>query len=185
MARNVHFEERTGWAWWAHVAVSLAFIAAAIPLVELAQGKVWGQDGAMSVGEAVLSLCLGLGIPGALYSFLGQLRVRVLDEGLELAWGLAEVVRKTIPFSEIERVEPVTYSPLAEFGGWGIRGGLGKKRAWTVRGNRALRLHLSDGALFYLGSRRPERLLGWVQSVGKNAMRSPGTETGNAEKGST
>lgn len=181
MAERVHFEERTGWAWWAHMAISLAFVAAAIPLLELMQGKSWGDEDAMSVGSATLSLCVGFGIPGAIYFFLGQLRARVLDEGIEIVWGFAEVVRKFIPFSTIEGVEVVTYSPLGDFGGWGIRGGRGRKVAWTVQGNRALRLDLSGGTRFFLGSQRPERLLGWVQSVGKGKFgvdpEGPGTET--------
>lgn len=170
MASQIHYEEQTGWAFWVHLLISLTFVAAAIPLFELIQGKVWGQEGAMSVGAALLCLGLGLGIPGAVYLFMGRLRVRVLDEEIEVVWGTAGVIRKSVPFSQIQEVNPITYSPLSEFGGWGIRVGRGKKIAWTIRGNRALRLHLQDGTLFYLGSPHPERLLSWVLSVGKGKM---------------
>jgi len=103
---------------------------------------------------------------------------------VEATWGISEVIRKTIPFREIRRAEAVTYSPLGEFGGWGIRAGMGGKRAWTVRGNRAVRLHLLDGTFFYLGSRRPGRLLSWIQSVGKGRMEDGSSETGDADGGS-
>ena len=87
-----------------------------------------------------------------------------------MVWGIAGVIRKSVPYSQIRQASPVTYSPLSEFGGWGIRLGRGKKVAWTIRGNRALCLHLQDGTLFYLGSPHPERLLGRVVSVGKGKM---------------
>ncbi len=64
----------------------------------------------------------------------------------------------------MEAAEAVTYSPLGDFGGWGIRMGGNKKKAWTVKGNRALVLELKDGTRFYLGSEKPERILSWVTS---------------------
>jgi hypothetical protein len=87
-----------------------------------------------------------------------------------MRWGLAEVVRKKIPFQEIRELEAVTYSPLGEFGGWGIRVGANKKKAWNIRGNRAVLMHLTDGARFYLGSDRPERMVEWIRSVGKGKL---------------
>lgn len=184
MEARFHYEERTGWAWWAHLLFSVTFIAAVIPFLEMAEGKLWGQGGGMPIWAVILCLTLGLGLPTAIYLLLGQLRVRVTDDGVEAAWGLSEVIRKTIPYREIQRIEAVTYSPLGEFGGWGIRVGTGRKSGWTVRGNRALRLNLTDGTLFYLGSQRPERLLSWIQSVGKGKMAEGSHETGGSHGGS-
>lgn len=184
MENPIHFEQRSGWPWWVHLAFSVTFLAAVIPVLELAQGKTWGQGDAMPIWAALLCLALGFGLPVAIYSFVGQLRVRVLDNGVEAAWGISEVIRKTIPFREIRKAEAVTYSPLAEFGGWGIRAGLGRKRGWTIRGNRAVRLHLLDGTVFYLGSQTPERLLSWIQSVGKGKMSGGSQETGGLDGGS-
>ena len=79
----------------------------------------------------------------------------------------AVILVKMIPFDEVESAHAITYSPLGEFGGWGIRfGGKGKK-AWNIRGKRALLLKLKDGTLFYLGSDKPERILQWFSSANK------------------
>lgn len=164
MENRVLYEEKTGWAWWVHPLILLTLIAAAVPLAELAAGKVWGEDGAMPVWAAVLCLVLGFGLPICLYSLMGQLRARVTQEALDVRWGYLDVIKKTIPFSQVESAEAATYCPMLDFGGWGIRVGANKKRAWTVRGNRALLLHLQDGTQFYLGSDRPERILQWVNS---------------------
>lgn len=161
------YEERAGWAWWVHLLVSITLVALVIPLIEWSNGNVGSGPGAMPVWVAVLCALLGLGLPGGIYAFMGQLRSRVTEEGIEIRWGFLEVIKKNIPFETIENAEAVTYSPIREFGGWGIRFGGKKKKAWTIRGNRALLLHLTDGTRFYLGSDKPERMLQWVVSAQK------------------
>jgi hypothetical protein len=61
---------------------------------------------------------------------------------------LSKVPLSTVacPLQEIEAVEVVRYHPIREFGGWGIRG-WGKKKAWTVRGDQAVRLRLTKERL--------------------------------------
>jgi hypothetical protein len=83
-----------------------------------------------------------------------------------VGFGRLQWIQKHIPFSEIVDLDPVTYSPLREFGGWGIRFGFGGKRAWTIRGNRAVRLKLRNGKLFYLGSQDPEGLAEQIRMAG-------------------
>lgn len=170
MASRVRYEERAGWTWWVHLAIWTCFIAAVFPIIELAKGNVGGGEGEMSVAVAVWLLFLGIGLPLIIYALMGQLRARVTDDGVEAAWGMLELVKKSIPFEEIRDVEAVTYSPMGEFGGWGIRMGGNKKRAWNIRGNRAVLLHRSDGTRFYLGSDTPERLVEWIRALGKGKV---------------
>ncbi len=165
MKTRALYEERSGWSWWVHPLIWLTLLVAVLPLLELAKGNVGIGEGAMPGWEAALLLSLGLGLPLAIYSLMGQLRTRVTTAGIEIRWGFAEVIKKTIPMKEIVRAEAVTYSPIGDFGGWGIRVGGKKKKAWTVRGNRAILLHLTDGTRFYLGSDQPERILQWVTSA--------------------
>ncbi len=169
MTERPVYEEQTGWAWWVHPLILLTLIAAVIPLWELFKGNIGDSPGEMSVWVASLMSFIGLAIPGAIYSLMGQLRTRIMSDHIDIRWGFLEVIRKTIQFSEVEKAEAVTYSPIGEFGGWGIRMGAKKKKAWTVSGNRALVLHLTDGTRFYLGSEKPERMLQWVMSPKKRS----------------
>ncbi len=163
------YEERSWWSWWVHALIWLTFLVALFPLFELANGNVGSREGAMPLGVAVLCFSLGFGIPSLFYLLMGQLRTRVTGEEIDMRWGFAEVIKKKIPFEKIEGAEAVTYSPIREFGGWGIRVGGNKKKGWTIRGNRALVLNLKDGTRFYLGSDKPERILLWVQSATKRS----------------
>jgi hypothetical protein len=169
MRQRPLYEERTGWAWWVHPLILLTLIAAVLPLRELAKGNIGDAPGAMPLWAAALSFLVGIGIPAGVYSLMGQLRTRITEEHIDIRWGYLEVIKKKIPHGDVEKAESVTYSPIAEFGGWGIRLGAKKKKAWTVKGNRALLLHLKDGTRFYLGSDKPERMLQWLTSVGRRS----------------
>jgi hypothetical protein len=159
------YEERSAWPWWVHLLMLFVLLALLWPLMGVAVGD-GGEGGSSLPGPGiVLHLLLGTGIPVLFYLFLGQLRTRVFSDAVEVSWGLAEVVRKRIPFEEIQEVRPVTYSPIKEFGGWGLRHGGRKKRAWNIRGDRAVLLTLGDGTRFYLGSDRPERATHWIQAA--------------------
>jgi hypothetical protein len=170
--------------WWVHLAIWGCFIAAVFPILELSRGNVGSGEGAMSVALAVWLLFLGIGVPLIIYALMGQLRARVTSEGVEVAWGLLEIVRKRIPFQDIDDVEAVTYSPLGEFGGWGIRMGGHKKKAWNIRGKRAVLFHLTDGTRFYLGSDHPERMVEWIRATGEGRSGAHGSEDDVPERSS-
>jgi len=96
------------------------------------------------------------------------LRTTVADRELVVTLGaLLPLYRRRVALREIASAEAVTYSPLAEYGGWGIRG-WGKNVALNARGNRGVRLTLQDGRRLLVGSQRPEELA--------DALRPPGPQ---------
>ena len=62
-----------------------------------------------------------------------------------------------IPFADIRSVEARTYSPLKEYGGWGIRG-WGQKKAYNVMGNEGVELKLSNSQQIMIGSQKAQEL---------------------------
>ena len=156
MKTRVLYEERSGWSWWVHPLIWLTLLAAVFPFWSWPREMLGSGEGAMPGWEAVLLLSLGFGLPLAIYSLMGQLRTRVTEEGIDIRWGFAEVIRKTIPIRGNRGGGSRDLLPIGDFGGWGIRMGGNKKKAWTVRGNRAVLLQLKDGTRFYLGSDKPE-----------------------------
>lgn len=96
-------------------------------------------------------------------SFLGTLaivapmRTRVTSEGVRVTFGMLGWIPFRIAADQIRAVEPVTYRPLAEFGGLGIRFGRGGKRAYSARGDRGVRIQ-TPSREYLIGSQRPEAL---------------------------
>ena len=82
----------------------------------------------------------------------------VTDRDLIVTFGaVLPLYRKQIALPKIAEAKAVTYSPIADYGGWGIRG-WGKNIALNARGNRGVRLTLQGGSHVLVGSQRPEEL---------------------------
>jgi hypothetical protein len=62
-----------------------------------------------------------------------------------------------INWDSIEKYEVITYNPLREYGGWGIRPGKGGK-AYNVSGDKGLQLYLKDGKKILIGTQKESEL---------------------------
>lgn len=118
-------------------------------------GLLTNPPGEGMLASVIIASVVSLGVLVELV--FGGLRVDLFTDSMRVSLGRVGWIKKTIRYDEIERLDPVTYKPLREFGGWGVRG-FGDKQAWTARGNRALVLHRRDGSQLYVGHSQPERL---------------------------
>jgi len=124
---------------------------------------VWAAlSGSRGGGQGVLAL------PAVLLALIVNLllmRTQVDDRQITVKFGwLFTMYARHIRLTQIESAESVTYSPLGEYGGWGIRG-LGKKRALNMRGNRGVQLVLSSGERLLIGSQEPNELAEAIQAA--------------------
>ena len=144
------YRERTPWAGWVVLVYwgSLGGVAAALLL---------GVDAALPLPlRATVALAV-LGAGWALTRGIAGLTVLVQKRRLVLFLGSYPLIKRVVPYEEIVGLESVEYRPILDFGGWGARG-LGRKKAWTARGSRAVLLHLTRGRELYVGSDHPRRL---------------------------
>lgn len=89
-----------------------------------------------------------------------RLEVAVMRTSVEIRW--FPFAKRSVAFEQILRAEAVTYRPVRQFGGWGIRFGPKGARAYSMSGDRAVALTLGDGRQVYLGSLEPEALAGAI-----------------------
>lgn len=68
------------------------------------------------------------------------------------------------PWSSIERFEIVTYKPISEYGGWGIRYG-NKGKAYNVRGNVGLQLYFINGQRILIGTQNASELSDFLKNI--------------------
>ena len=105
---------------------------------------------------------LGVGIFFFVF-YVMRLKTDVRRDGLHVRF--FPLMSRVIPFDEITRCEVRTYRPIREYGGWGIRSGLGGTgAAFNVSGNRGVQLELSGGKRLLIGSQKPEELAAAIQS---------------------
>ena len=81
-------------------------------------------------------------------------------EGIRCRFAIFQRSYRTFRKKDIIHYEIRKYKPIAEYGGWGIRVGRGKRgSAYNVSGNMGLQLQLADGKKFLIGTQQPESLL--------------------------
>ncbi|GBE29314.1 hypothetical protein BMS3Bbin04_00326 [bacterium BMS3Bbin04] len=83
-----------------------------------------------------------------------RMRVWVMEDAIHVRfWPL--IGHKIIPLCDIEKLEAVEYRPIAEYGGWGLRG-VGKDRAFNVSGNKGVRFWFKDDTKLLIGSQNAD-----------------------------
>lgn len=134
----------------------------------------WRIYSFIAVGEILMSLVLSRGRPWSLDFGLGlvlgllflmivivillHMTTEVTPSSLRVWFGWVPTYRRLVPIDTIRSVDVVTYRPIADFGFWGIRSGRDGERALIARGNRGVRLELTDGSRLLIGSQKPELL---------------------------
>ena len=99
---------------------------------------------------------LGLGIFFFIF-YVMRLKTEVRNDGLHIRF--FPLMSRVIPFDEIREIDVRIYKPIREYGGWGIRSGLGGRgAALNVSGNRGVQLELSGGKRLLIGSQKAEEL---------------------------
>jgi hypothetical protein len=117
-----------------------------------------GFPGWTRLRELPVLVAIGLSLPPMLVVGLLKMTTEVHPTDLRLWFGLLPTYRHIVPLTEIRSVEPVSYRPMADCGGWGIRRCRNGERVFTARGDRAVRITLQDGSTLLVGSQRPEDL---------------------------
>ena len=124
---------------------------------------VWAASivGEGSLGTVVGALATLAGLCVGLLATVARMEVVMTRAAVEVRW--VPLTRRTFPSATIVSAEAVAYRPLRQFGGWGIRFGRGRTRAYSMSGDRAVRLTLVDGSEVFLGSLEPEALAGAIE----------------------
>jgi len=80
------------------------------------------------------------------------LKTKVFSDSIQITM-LPFIIKKTIKKRDILKAEDVKYSPLLDWGGWGIRLNF-KGIAYNMYGNRGVKLTMKSGRIILLGSQK-------------------------------
>ena len=121
--------------------------------------------GLLAAGAAIIGLikdqnpafCLPLLALGLVINLL-RVQTLVSEKWLTVTFGAwFPMYRRRICVGDIAGAESVVYRPVAEYGGWGIRGFAGNQ-ALSARGDLGVRLVLAGGEKLLIGSGKPDEL---------------------------
>ena len=94
--------------------------------------------------------------------FVIRLDTEVSAGGVRIRFGPFHRRWVVFDFEAIQKAEAITYRPLADYGGWGIRYGR-KGKAYNVSGNTGVFLTLKDGKNVLIGSTNQDALYSRIQ----------------------
>lgn len=130
--------------WWVWLLLSVVFLSTVIPIIVLSNEN--GFDKSFS-WALVFPVLLTLGVIVLLYF----LRLETTINARGIHYKFFPFPGRTIPWQEIEECYVRQYSPLKEYGGWGIRFGFSGK-AYNVKGNKGIQLKLKSGKKILFGT---------------------------------
>lgn len=165
--QKVYFneEQRFTQPWlWVILVVSLG--VALIPLVaglfvQIIQGKPYGENSSSDTTLLVIFfvvLAISIGLMGLFWKM--RLITEIGSEGISVQFPPFFFKPRIYTPDTIESFKIRQYKPIREYGGWGIKQGVGKSgRAYNVKGNQGLQLILKNGRKLLIGTQRNDAIL--------------------------
>lgn len=106
----------------------------------------------------------------ALVGVLLTVQLRTSFDGRQVLLFYWPIWRRTIAREDIVAAKEVTYRPIGDYLGWGIRSGVTRRFrgvfAYTVTGRHGILLTLQDGKQVLLGTRKPREWRLAFEAVG-------------------
>ena len=154
------YHEEQNFAWWVYAAMLgllLFGLGAFRSQREVLKEAVPAVRNLRSL-ELPLYVLVGIGLPSVMVVGVLHLTTEVSPGECRVWFGWLPTYRRSFVLSQVERVEIVQYHAIRDHGFWGIRRGRDGELVYSARGNRAVRLTMTDGTRVLIGTQRPEDL---------------------------
>ena len=154
---NYFFEEtqkfRQIWLW---IILSIAVLSNVV-VAYFAISEIWSKN---LSSMTILSLFLSVSIPLSilLLFYFTKLETRIDKTGIYYRLFPFNIRLKNIKPENIKNYEIKRYSPLGDYGGWGIRYGGRKGKAYNISGNIGIFFELDNRRKLLIGTQLPEEL---------------------------
>lgn len=102
------------------------------------------------------------------FFWIMTLKTEITTEGVSVQFFPFHLKPRFFPWQNIKSIYVRKYSPLREYGGWGLRVGIfGKGTAYNVSGNIGIQLEIIPNKKLLIGTRQPEEVKFALQKAGK------------------
>ena len=130
---------------------------------------IYGQQfGDKPMGDIGLLILTGLTIALTLVFTQLRLYTKISKGGIYVRFFPFHLKYKHYDWDKLTKSYVRQYSPLTEYGGWGLRLGLfGEGMAYNVSGNKGLQLEFIDNKKLLIGTNKPEELTETLIKIGQ------------------
>ncbi|MFA7445777.1 MAG: hypothetical protein WCY89_07495 [Flavobacteriaceae bacterium] len=167
MQQKTLFQERQRfnqwWVWPIHLLnIGMVIFFAIGAYVQIIKGQTVGSKPAP---DSVLVIATIIALLLCLLFFSMQLKTAVTKDKIHFRFTPFHRKEQEYLLSDIQKMEVVKYSPIGEYGGWGIRG-FGNDRAFNVKGNMGLKIYFKNGKKRLIGTQKPDELQKIIKELG-------------------
>ncbi|MBT8319422.1 MAG: hypothetical protein KJP01_04760 [Gramella sp.] len=132
--------------WWLFLILGSMLIISTISFFSKSSGFELNNHGMIAF---ILSLLI------AILFWATKLETRIDASGIHTQFIPFNFFRKNFRWNEISNCFVREYSPISEYGGWGVRG-FGTAKAYNVSGNMGIQIVTKDAKKFLIGTNKPE-----------------------------
>ena len=168
MSYTILFTERQKFKqWWVWV---ILLILNGILLFGVFKQVIGGQQfGDKPAGNTELLILSGLLLLFTLLFFNLRLDTIIKQDGIYVRFFPFHLKFKYFSWDSMTKTYVRNYSPLTEYGGWGLRFGFfGKGTAYNVSGDKGLQLEFTDNKKLLIGTNKPEELTETLNKIGQS-----------------
>ncbi len=109
-----------------------------------------------------ISFVVGMLLPILFWQM--RLMTRITEEGIYVRFVPFHFKEQFYPWESIESAQVRTYSPLMEYGGWGIKYGFnGQGKVFNVAGDQGLQLVFKSGEKLLIGTQKPIEIQAFIR----------------------
>ncbi|MEM0448896.1 MAG: DUF6141 family protein [Methanomassiliicoccales archaeon] len=148
--------------WVLAIVFGITLMAWAMAFSQLVLGVPLGNNPATDWQMVVILMLVGVLFPAFILSL--ELSVEVRRDGLFLRYRPFHRKYIDLKLNTVVSVQAMTYRPLRDFGGWGIRYGRGGT-AYSMSGNEGVQLTYPKNRHIMIGSLRAQELEMAIRSV--------------------
>ncbi len=165
--KEIFFREKQRFRqWWALLilwGINLLFLYGVYKQVVLGE-----QFGNKPMGNTGLLITTGLTVLLTLAMMNFRLDTEIKADGVYIRFFPIHLRFRYYAWSSLIHCYVRQYSPLKEYGGWGIRMGLsGKGNALNISGDKGLQLAFAKRKKLLIGTNRPEELTAVLKQLGQ------------------
>ncbi len=135
---------------------------------QIIQGVKFGNNPMSDTGLIVSSILVLLLFLILLLLFgILKLSTEIDRQGIRYRFYPFQMKFRKLRWDDVRQVEVITYNPIRDYGGWGIKSGK-KGKAYNVSGNKGMQIQLRDGRNVLIGTQNHIELADFLMKMNKN-----------------
>ena len=167
MTNDILFSERQKfrqwWLWLIILGINAVFLLGTYKQIALGE-----QFGDKPMSNGALLLTVGLLLLITIFFLALRLDTTIKRDGIYVQFFPFHFTPRHYDWGTFTKSYVRRYSPLMEYGGWGLRFGLfGSGTAFNVSGNKGLQLEFTNGKKLLIGTNKPEELIQALTKLGQ------------------